>query len=65
MEDQRIDLLDPVLAQRHIGPGDAGVVPNLRLGGVLAPEEHPRHDIFGYVRFHLARVEVLHHHQYH
>jgi hypothetical protein len=45
MEDQRIDLLDPVLAQGCIGPGDVGMVPNLSPGGVLSPNEHARHHI--------------------
>ena len=32
MENQRVDLLDTILAQGGIGPGDVGVVPNLRMG---------------------------------
>ena len=35
------------------------------LGVVLAANEHARHDILRHVRFHLARVEVLHQHQHH
>ena len=65
MEHQRIDLLYPVLAQGRIGPGDIGMIPNLGRGVVLAPDEHPRHHIFGQIRFHVARVEVLHQHQHH
>jgi hypothetical protein len=65
MQYQRIDLLHPVFAQGCIGASDVGVVPNLRLGIVLTPNEQARDHIFGEVRFHLARVEVLHHHQDH
>ena len=62
MEDQCIDLLDPVLAQGRIGPGDIGVVPNLGPGGVLAPNEYPCHDIFGHVGFQSAGVQIFHDH---
>ena len=65
MQHQRIDLLHPVLAQGRIGPGDVGMIPNLGAGVVLAANEHPRHDILGHIRFHLACVEMLHQHQHH
>jgi hypothetical protein len=65
MEDQRIDLLDPVLAQGRVGSGDIGMIPNLRAGVVLAAKEHPCHHILRHVRFHLACVEMLHQHQHH
>ena len=65
MQYQRVDLLYTVFAKGRIGPGDVGVVPNLRPGGVLTPNEHPRHHIFGQICFHVARVEMLHQHQHH
>ena len=47
MEDQRIDLLDPVFAQGCIGPGNIGMIPHLGAGVVLAANEYARHDILG------------------
>ncbi len=54
MEDQRIDLVHTVFAKGHIRPGNVGMVPNLRPGIVLAPNEHPCHDILGQIRLHVA-----------
>jgi hypothetical protein len=65
MEDQRIDLLDPVFAQGCIGPGYIGMIPHLGAGVVLAANEYARHDVLGQIRLHVARVEVLHQHQHH
>jgi hypothetical protein len=65
MQQQRIELLHAVFAKSRIGPGDVGVVPHLWPGLGLSPDAHPRHDIFGQIRVHVAGVEVLHHHQDH
>jgi hypothetical protein len=64
MEDQRIDLVHTLLAQSGRGPCNVGMVANLGAGIGLAPNEHPRHDILGHVRFHVACVELLHQHQH-
>jgi hypothetical protein len=65
MHNHRIDLVHTVFAQGHIGPRNVGMVPNLWLGVGLTSDEHPRHDIFGQIRLHVASVEVLHQHQHH
>ncbi len=65
MEDQCIDLVHTVFAQSGKGPRNVGMVANLGAGIVLAPNEHPRHDILGEIRFHLAGVHMLHAHQDH
>jgi hypothetical protein len=59
MEDQRIDLVDSLLAQRGRGPRNVGMVPNLRPGIALTANEHARHDILGQIRFHLAGGQIL------
>src|SRR5712671_4322423 len=58
-------LVHTLLAQSGIGPRNVGMVPNLRLGGVLSPNEPPRHDMLGQRRLHVACVEVFHQHQHH
>jgi hypothetical protein len=65
MQNHRIDLVHAVFAQGHIGPGNVGMIPNLWCGVGLTSDEHPRHDIFGQIRLHVASVEVLHQHQHH
>ena len=65
MEEQRIDLVDPLLAQRGLGPRHGGMVPNLWPGIALAANAHARHDSLGQIRFHVAGVQLLYAHQDH